>query len=56
VVLDAGYVTGELISIQASGTTIADLTVQKAYYHPIHITGTSSGSSHLGCGAAQSPG
>lgn len=39
VVLDAGYVTGELISIQASDTTIADLTLKRAYYHPIHASG-----------------
>ena len=39
VVLDGNYVTGELISIQASDTTIADLTVQRAYYHPIHASG-----------------
>jgi hypothetical protein len=39
VVLDGGYVTGELISIQASNTTIADLTLQRAYDHPIHASG-----------------
>lgn len=39
VVLDAGYVTGELLSIQASDTTIADLTLMRAYYHPIHASG-----------------
>jgi hypothetical protein len=39
VVLDAGYVTGELVSIQASDTTIADLTLMRAYYHPIHVSG-----------------
>jgi hypothetical protein len=39
VILDAGYVTGELLAIQASDTTIADLTVRRAYYHPIHISG-----------------
>ncbi|MGD8440788.1 MAG: right-handed parallel beta-helix repeat-containing protein [Holophagae bacterium] len=39
VVLDGGYVTGELISIQASDTTIADLTLQRAYFHPIHASG-----------------
>ena len=39
VVLDGGYVSGELISIQASNTTIADLTLKRAYYHPIHVSG-----------------
>ena len=39
VVLDGGYVTGELVSIQASDTTIADLTLTRAFYHPIHASG-----------------
>ncbi len=39
VILDGGYVTAELISIQASNTVIADLTVQKAFDHPIHVSG-----------------
>jgi hypothetical protein len=39
VVLDGGYVTGELVSIQASDTTIADITLTRAYYHPIHVSG-----------------
>jgi hypothetical protein len=39
VILDGGYITGELVSIQASDVTIADLTLQRAYYHPIHISG-----------------
>ncbi|MBN2497357.1 MAG: right-handed parallel beta-helix repeat-containing protein [Deltaproteobacteria bacterium] len=41
VVLDGGYVTGELVSIAASRITIAELTLQRAYYHPIHICGGS---------------
>jgi len=45
VVLDGDYDAsfGELLSIHASGVTIADLTLQRAYNHPIHITGTASG-------------
>jgi len=39
VVLDGGYVTGELVSIQAANVTIADLTLKRAYYHPIHVSG-----------------
>jgi hypothetical protein len=39
VVLDGGYVTGELVSIAASNITIAELTLTRAYYHPIHVTG-----------------
>lgn len=40
VVLDGGYVTGELISVRASNVTIADLTLTRAYYHPIHVSGS----------------
>lgn len=39
VILDGGYVTGELVSIQASDTTVADITLSRAYYHPIHASG-----------------
>jgi len=39
VTLDGGYVTGELVSIQASDTTIADISLSRAYYHPIHASG-----------------
>ncbi|MEE4273124.1 MAG: right-handed parallel beta-helix repeat-containing protein [Thermoanaerobaculales bacterium] len=39
VVLDAGYGTNELLSIQASDVTIADITLERASDHPIHISG-----------------
>lgn len=39
VILDGAYSTGEIIFISASNVTIADLTVKRAYYHPIHIVG-----------------
>ncbi len=39
VVLDGNYGTNELISIYASDVTIADLTLKRAYDHPIHISG-----------------
>jgi hypothetical protein len=39
VVLDGGYSTNELISIHASGVVIADITLMRAYDHPIHISG-----------------
>ena len=39
VVLDGNYGTSELISISASNVTIADLTLMRAYNHPIHISG-----------------
>jgi hypothetical protein len=38
VVLDAGYGTDELVSISASNTTIADLTLMRASDHPVHVT------------------
>jgi hypothetical protein len=40
VVLDGGYDTNELISIYASDVTIADLTLRRAWEHPIHVSGT----------------
>ncbi len=39
VILDADYGTNELISIYASDIVIADLSLMRAYDHPIHITG-----------------
>jgi len=39
VVLDGNYGTSELISISASNVTIADLTLMRAFNHPIHISG-----------------
>lgn len=39
VVLDGGYLTDELVSIFASNVVIADLTLRRAYDHPIHISG-----------------
>ncbi len=40
VILDANYGTSELVSIYASNVTIADLTLMRAYDHPIHISGS----------------
>lgn len=40
VVLDGAYGTNELISIYASNVVIADLTLMRAYDHPIHISGS----------------
>jgi hypothetical protein len=39
VVLDGAYVTSELLSILASDVTIADLTLRRAYDHPVHVSG-----------------
>ncbi|MGB3562193.1 MAG: hypothetical protein WBH85_05175 [Thermoanaerobaculia bacterium] len=41
VVLDGAYGTNEIISIHASDVVIADVTVKRAYDHPIHISGPS---------------
>ncbi len=40
VILDGEYIEagGEIFLIRASNVTIADLTVMRAYYHPVHIT------------------
>jgi polygalacturonase len=43
VILDADYSTDEIISIYASNTTLADITLARAYNHPIHASGNSSG-------------
>jgi hypothetical protein len=43
VVLDGGYVTTEIITVAASGVTIADLTITRAYTHPIHVVSTDAG-------------
>jgi len=43
VILDGNYVTTEIIQIVASNVTIADLTLQEAYYHPIHVMSTIGG-------------
>ncbi len=37
VVLDGGYVTTEIIVVAASDVTVADLTLRRARYHPIHV-------------------
>lgn len=42
VVLDGNYQGGDLILIRASNVSIADLTVTRAWYHPIHVTPASS--------------
>jgi hypothetical protein len=41
VVLDGAYGTNEIISIHASNVVVADLTVKRAYDHPVHISGPS---------------
>ncbi len=41
VVIDGEYQTGEIVAISASDITIAEVTLTRAYYHPIHVTGRS---------------
>lgn len=37
VVIDGNYETTEIVHIAASDVTITDLTLKRAYYHPIHV-------------------
>lgn len=41
VIIDGGYALGEVFSIAADDITIAEVTIQRAYYHPIHVIGGS---------------
>jgi hypothetical protein len=38
VVLDGEYTTTEVITVAASGVTLADLTIRRPYTHAIHVT------------------
>jgi hypothetical protein len=42
VILDANNALGEIFLVAASNTTIAHMTVTRAYWHPIHVTGGSA--------------
>jgi hypothetical protein len=42
VVLDGAYQTSELVSILAADVTVADLTLRRAYDHPVHASGDGS--------------
>jgi hypothetical protein len=42
-VLDGNYITTEIIQIVASDVIVADLTLQEAYYHPIHVMSSNAG-------------
>ena len=39
VILDGGYSGGSILNVVADDITIAELTVQRATWHPIHVTG-----------------
>ncbi len=41
VILDGNYQTNQIITVAASNVTIAEITVQKAYTHPIHVISSS---------------
>jgi hypothetical protein len=43
VILDDNYSGSEIVSIIASNVTIADLTIKRAWTHPIHVTSSDSG-------------
>lgn len=43
VVIDGEYRTEEIITVNASDVTIADLTIEHAVHHPIHVTGGPDG-------------
>lgn len=42
VILDGNYETTEIVFVIASAITIADVTIQRALYHPIHVTASDS--------------
>jgi hypothetical protein len=42
VILDGAYITTEIVLVTASNVTIADLTLRRARYHPIHVTAGSN--------------
>ncbi|MEZ4450140.1 MAG: right-handed parallel beta-helix repeat-containing protein [Nannocystaceae bacterium] len=37
--LDAGYAVGEIVLVEASDVTLAEITLRRAMWHPIHVTG-----------------
>jgi hypothetical protein len=43
VVLDDAYSGSEIVTVAASGVTIADLTIKRAGTHPIHVVSSDSG-------------
>ncbi|HEY3498752.1 MAG TPA: hypothetical protein VGK73_28870 [Polyangiaceae bacterium] len=43
VIIDGEYQTEEIITVSASEVTIADITVRRAVYHPIHVLGGPDG-------------
>jgi hypothetical protein len=43
VILDGSYASAELVQIVASDVTVADVTLKRAYHHPIHVSGGDSG-------------
>lgn len=42
VILDGNYQTTEIFQVVSSNTTISDITIKRAYDHPIHVMATAS--------------
>jgi hypothetical protein len=40
-ILDGNYVTTEIFQVVASGVTLADITLERAYDHPVHVMSAS---------------
>jgi len=38
VILDGQYAIGEILLVMESDITVADLTVKRAFYHPVHVS------------------
>jgi hypothetical protein len=39
VILDGEYVTEEIVTVSASNVTVADITIERAVFHPVHVMG-----------------
>ena len=47
VILDGGYSTYEIVSIAASNVTIAEITLKRAFTHPVHVSTSDQGGDTL---------
>ncbi len=48
VVLDGGYVSAEILRVEASNVTVADFTLKRPTTHPIHVSPAAAGPSITG--------
>ncbi len=46
VILDGGYSTTEIVTIAASDVTVADVTLERAFTHGVHVVGGRAGHIH----------